>query len=95
MNTNTNTIDKGFTVHTTKMADGTYETGIFEVEPYLITPRQRQYTIEKVYRITGFASRYHARVAGYRFVQLQLKQRAAAVEATQAVIANLQQTAIA
>ena len=95
MNTNTNTIDKGFTVHTTKMADCTYETGIFEVEPYLITPRQRQYTIEKVYRITGFASRYHARVAGYKFVEIQLKQRAAAAEATQAVIANLQQTAIA
>ena len=53
MNTNTSTIDKGFTVHTTKMADGTYEAGIFEVEPYLITPRQRQYTIEKVYRITA------------------------------------------
>ena len=95
MNTNTNTIDKGFTVHTTKMEDGTYDAGIFEVELYLSTPRHREYTIEKVYRITGFASRYLARAAGHKFVEIQLAKRAAAAEATQAVIANIQQAAVA
>ena len=93
MNTNTNTIDKGFTVHTTKMGDGTFEVSIFEVDAYLIMPRQRQYIIEKIYRIAGFASRYTARVAGYKFIESELGKQAAA-DVAQAVISNIQQTNI-